>query len=99
MEYVREAYISSKSMDPSTILIPKQAPKIGDTGIAKATPINIQNHAITTFIILLYHLHEWNWMLLEETLSQEISIVVRTQPNRKGRNNLIFHKQAIPSAP
>jgi len=100
MEDVREAYISSKSMDPNTILIPKQTPKIRDTGIAKATAINIQNHAITTLIVpVLYHSHEWNWMLLEEALSQKISIFVCARLNRKGGNNLIFHTQAIPSAP
>nr|ABN08349.1 hypothetical protein MtrDRAFT_AC155891g19v1 [Medicago truncatula] len=84
MEDVREYYISNKSIDPSTILIPKQTPKTGDTEIAKATAINIQNHAITTLIVPIYHSHEWNWMLLEETLSQKISIVVRTCLNRKG---------------
>jgi len=89
MEDVREAYIFSKAMDPSTIHIPKQTPKTEDTRIVKATATNIQNHAITTLIFPLYHSHEWNWMMLDETLGQKISIVVRTHPNRKGRDKFI----------
>jgi len=99
MEDVREAYNSIKFMDQSTILIPKEITKSGDTRIVKATAINIQNHAITTLIVPLYHLHEWNWIPLEEAFSEKISIVVSIHPNRKGGNNLTCHAQVIPSAP
>jgi len=53
MEDVRKAYISSKAMDPSTILIPKQIPKSKDIGIATTTAINIQNHVIRVVSITL----------------------------------------------